>query len=430
MSRGRWPRVSGRSRAFVAVAAVLAIGLGAALVSSLGLVRGASCPGNWVAAWGTSAKAVWAPGAAHGPLDARTMRLIAPVQTDGDSVRVRLSNRYGFDPLAVASVTVGVAEEDEDSTTAAADLVDGQALPVTFGGKQATAIPAYSEIDSDPVPMTTVHGMNLAVSLYLPNPAVMISEHEAALQTSYLSVPGDHTHDGTGNAFISRLTSWPVLTGLAVHTARPTNSVLVMGDSITDGLGTPQDRNQRWPDALLEHLTVPGQPPTTTVINGGISGNELLLDASDRTGDSPGKRLSWELPVGATDVILAIGNNDIAAGRSAPEIVDGLTKFAGGARAKGVRVFLTTITPVTPGMAKYGTPAADQVRQTVNDWVRSHGKDVADGVIDLAQAVTDPDLPDRLAPQFSTDGIHLTPAGSDAMASAVNPPMLTRPTCQ
>ncbi len=221
-----------------------------------------------------------------------------------------------------------------------------------------------------------------------------------------------------------------MLTGLEVHTARPTNSVLVMGDSITDGLGTPEDRDQRWPDALLERLTPPGQSPTTTVINGGISGNELLSDASDRTGDSPGKRLSWELPVGVTDVILQIGNNDIAAGRSAAQIIDGLTGFVGEAKAKGVRVFLTTVTPVTPGMPRYGTPAADQVRQTVNDWVRSQGKDAADGVIDLAQAVTDPDPPDRLAPQFSADGIHLTPAGSEAMASAVNPAVLTRPTCR
>ncbi len=435
---GRWPHVpevSRRSRALILAAAVLATTLGAVLVLSLGVTGTAgsgagSCPGKWVAAWGTSAKAVWVPGADHGPLDGRTMRLIARVQTDGDSVRVRLSNRYGFDPLDVGSVTVGVARADPDSATASADLVDGRSLPVTFAGSQATAIPAYSEIDSDPVPMTVAHGTYLAVSMYLPRPAVMISEHQSALQTSYLSAPGDHTHDGTAGAFTTQLTSWPVLTGLAVHTARPANSVLVMGDSITDGLGTPENRDQRWPDALLMRLTSPGQSPTTTVINGGIAGNELLSDASDRTGDSPGTRLSWELPAGATDVILQIGNNDIAAGRSAAQIIDGLTRFAGEARARGVRVFLTTITPVTPGMARYGTPAADQARQTVNDWVRSQGRDVADGVIDLAQAVADPGLPDRLAPRFNADGIHLTPAGSEAMANAVDPAALTRPTCQ
>jgi lysophospholipase L1-like esterase len=412
-------------------AATLAVALGAVLALSLGLTGpgAASCPGNWVAAWGTSAKAVWVPGTDHGPLEGRTLRLIARVQSDGDSLRVRLSNRYGFDPLDVGSVTVGVAEQDQTSATASADLINGRAVPVTFDDRPATTVPAYNDIVSDPVSLPVAHGMPVAVSLYLPRPAVMISEHQNALQTSYLSVPGDHTSDGAGSAFTTHLTSWPVLTGIDVHAARPTNSVLVLGDSITDGVGTAQDRDERWSDALLVHLASPGRAPTTTVINGGIAGNELLSDAPDRTGDSPARRLSWELPVGASDVILQIGNNDIRQGRSAAEIINGLTYFAGEARARGVRVLLTTITPATPETPEYGTPAANEVRRAVNDWVRSRGNDVADGVIDLAQSVTDPGMPDRLDPKFNADGIHLSSAGSVAMARAVNPSVLTRPSC-
>ena len=166
------------------------------------------------------------------------------------------------------------------------------------------------------------------------------------------------------------------------------------------------------------------------MVNGGISGNELLSDAPDETGDSPLRRLSWELPAGAGDVILEIGNNDIKQGRSAQQIIDGLTRFAGAAKARGVRVFLTTITPTNPGMAGYGTPVAIAARDAVNDWVRSQGSQVADGVIDLAQAVATPDGPDQLEPQFNADGIHLTAAGAVAMADAVNPTVLAGPTCQ
>jgi lysophospholipase L1-like esterase len=423
-----------RFRVVILAVAVLATTLGGALTLGLGLVGAkpgaGDCAGNWVAAWGTSPKAVWVPGADHGPLEGRTMRLLARVQTDGDSVRVRLSNRYGYDSLEIGSVTVGVARQDASSGAPSADLVNGQAAAGTFGDQPATSIPADNDVVSDPVALPVTHGSLVAVSLFLPRmPSVMISEHQNALQTSYLSVPGDHAGDGGGGAFTKQLTSWPVLTGIDVHTTQPTNSVLVLGDSITDGVGTALDRDQRWTDALVAHLTPPSQSPQTTVVNGGISGNELLSDAPDETGDSPLRRLSWELPAGAGDVILEIGNNDIKQGRSAQQIIDGLTRFAGAAKARGVRVFFTTITPTNLGTPGYGTPAAIAVRQAVNDWVRSQGTHVADGVIDLAQAVATPDVPDQLEAQFNADGIHLTAAGSLAMADAVNPTVLTGPSC-
>jgi lysophospholipase L1-like esterase len=425
------PRFDRRLRVSLLAAAVLVTALGAVLLSfGLGATKSSagSCPGSWVTAWGTSAKAVWVPGADHGPLEGRTLRLLGRVQTDGDGVRIRLSNRYGYDALEIGSMTVGVAPQDPAPS---AGLVDGHAAAVTFGDQPATSIPAYSDVVSDPVAFPVTHGTLVAVSLFLPRiPSVMISEHQTALQTSFLSVPGDHTADGGGGAFTKQLTSWPVLTGIDVHTTQPTNSVLVLGDSITDGLGTAQDRDQRWTDALVVHLAPSGQVPQTTVVNGGISGNELLSNAPDETGDSPLRRLSWELPAGAGDVILEIGNNDIKQGRSAQQIIDGLTRFTGAVKARGVRVFLTTITPANPGMAGYGTPAAIATRDVVNDWVRSQGSHVADGVIDLAQAVAAPDDPDQLAPQFNADGIHLTAAGAVALADAVNPTVLARPTCQ
>jgi lysophospholipase L1-like esterase len=267
------------------------------------------------------------------------------VQTDGDGVRIRLSNRYGLRRARGRVVTVGVVRQEPS-----ADLVGGQAGRSDLRRSGRHEHPAYSDVVSDPVALPVTHGAFVAVSLFLPRiPSVMISEHQNALQTSYLSVPGDHSGDGDGAAFTEQLTAWPVLSGIDVHTTRPATSVLVLGDSITDGLGTPQDGDQRWTDALVAHLAPPGQTPATTVVNGGIAGNELLSDAPDSTGDSPQRRLSWEVPSGAGDVILEIGNNDVRQGRSAQEIIDGLTRFAGAAKARGLRVFLTTITPSNPG---------------------------------------------------------------------------------
>jgi lysophospholipase L1-like esterase len=91
-------------------------------------------------------------------------------------------------------------------------------------------------------------------------------------------------------------------------------------------------------------------------------------------------------------------------------------------------VFLTTITPSVTGA--HGTPAAVATRDTVNTWVRAHGREHADGVFDFAAVVADPAQPSRLAPPFdSGDGLHLSAAGYRALAGAVDAAALTGSPC-
>ena len=131
---------------------------------------------------------------------------------------------------------------------------------------------------------------------------------------------------------------------------------------------------------------------------------------------------------GATDVVLHIGTNDIAAGRNGQEIVGGLVRFTGLARAAGKRVFLTTITPSDAG--PHGSARAAAVRDGVNRWVRERGAEYADGVFDFAAAVADPARPGRLLGRYdSGDGLHLSPAGYRALADAVDVTRLTGSPC-
>ena len=119
--------------------------------------------------------------------------------------------------------------------------------------------------------------------------------------------------------------------------------------------------------------------------------------------------------------MLNIGTNDIAAGRSGPEVVDGLVRFATLARAAGKRVFLTTITPSDAG--PHGTAHAAAARDEMNRWVRERGPEHADGVFDFAAAVADPVRPTRLRDRYdSGDGLHLSEAGYRALANAVDSP--------
>ena len=101
----------------------------------------------------------------------------------------------------------------------------------------------------------------------------------------------------------------------------------------------------------------------------------------------------------------------------------GLHQLTLRARAPGVKIFGATITPIgsstVPGAF---TPENEAKRQAVNRWIRSGG--AFDGVIDFDAAVRDPANPARLLPIYDADGIHLTDAGYEAMANAINLSML------
>lgn len=377
-----------------------------------------ACGPRWVTAWHAATQ----PAPADPALTGRTLRMVVQPQVTGSQVRVRLSNAYGSTPMQVGVASAGWSD-------GGAGVVPGTLAQVSFAGRPDAVVAPGADLVSDPVRLVAEAGRPIAVSLFLPVPPDVLTQHGVALETSYVSGPGDAALDAAGAAFGTPVGSWLVLTGLDVLAPRPVNAVVTVGDSITDGVGSPSGADERWPDALSRRLAATGGPATMAVLNAGISANQLLAGDPVSRGDAPLARFDRDVVAsGASDVVLHIGTNDIAAGRSAGEIIAGLVAFADRARAAGTRVVLTTITP--SGTGPHGTPEAIGTREAVNDWVRAHGAQHADGVADFAAAVADPADPTRLAPAFDAgDGLHLSAAGYRALADALDPTRLTGSPC-
>ncbi len=374
-----------------------------------------ACRPSWTTGWHAAAQ----PGPALPGMGGATVRMVVNPQVTGSQVRLRLSNAHGSAPLAVGAVTAARSD-------GAAGLVPGTARPVPFDGQQTVVIPPGDEVESDPVPLVAEAGSLLAVSLFLPAVPPVLTQH-FAMQATYLSGQGDATF-GDAAAFGAQLPSSVILTGVDVLAPRPVNALVAVGDSITDGMGAA--RGESWPDVLGGRLSRAGGATTMAVLGAGISGNRLLADGGPQVGDVPLGRFDRDVTAagGATDVVLHIGTNDLAAGRGAADIVAGLQRFAERARGAGKRVFLTTVTPSDAGA--HGTQAAMAARAELNAWVREHGPAYADGVFDFAATVADPADPGRLAPQFDAgDGVHLSAAGYRALATAVDPAQLTGSPC-
>jgi lysophospholipase L1-like esterase len=170
------------------------------------------------------------------------------------------------------------------------------------------------------------------------------------------------------------------------------------------------------------------------VLNEGIAGNRVL---SEGIGPSALARFDRDVLAqsGVTHVVLLEGINDIGlpgGGQPMPtaaEIIAGHRQILERAHTHGLKVIAGTFLPfegtnlaVVPG---YYSVEKDALRQAVNELIRkSHAYD---GVIDFETAVRDPGHPLQVLARFrGADNLHLTDAGYQAMADAVNLSLLRK----
>ena len=102
---------------------------------------------------------------------------------------------------------------------------------------------------------------------------------------------------------------------------------------------------------------------------------------------------------------------------TAQDLIQGLAQLAARAHTHGIKVIGATLTPYVG--AKYASPAGEQVRQTLNQWIRTSNQ--LDGFVDFDKATQDKSDPTVFAP-FADSGDHLHPkdAGYKAMGDAID----------
>ncbi len=392
---------------------------------------------QWVGTWGTGPAGPPLPAATQTYND-QTLRLIVHSSIGGKQVRIRVSNELGTTPLRIGAAHIALRQ-------GGSSIVAGSDRPLTFSGNPAITIPPGAPVLSDPVDLDVPALSDLAVSLYLPGSVQATTIHGSAFQTNYVSLPGNFT--GAATFPTDRTTtSWPFLTEVDVH-APGASAIVALGDSITDGANTAIDTNHRWPDLLALRLQTSREPPGASaataglvewgtrigVVNRSIGGNRLLRDPGEQPlfGRAALARFDRDViaTAGVRYVVVLIGINDIGhpgtgtiPASEAPtpdQLIAGYRQLIARAHAKGLAIYGATLTPfegtVFPG---YYTPEKEQIRQAVNNWIRSG--DAFDGVIDFDRAVRDPSHPTRMLPAYdSGDHLHPNDLGMQAMANAI-----------
>jgi lysophospholipase L1-like esterase len=374
----------------------------------------AAAPAVWVGTW--SAAPVEAAATTTGTArttTGRSIRNVVHTSIGGVAARLTLSNLLGRHPLEIAHVSLAVRAGRGPAA------VPATLRRVTFQGAEAVTIAAGGQWVSDPVVLEIPHDSDLLVTVHAADRPVTI--HPRARQTSYVA-DGDRTQDVSGDAYTGRTRAWHHLTAVDVLTRDARGAVVVVGDSITDGVTSTADANRRWPDVLADRLARRGASHYG-VLNQGISGNRLLAE-----GRGPSTLARFDRDVlarsGARTVIVAIGINDLLHSPRTPTadtITTGFAELAHRAHERGLRIVGATLLPC--GGHRRCTPAVESVRDQVNAIVRAGG--IFDAVVDFDRALRDPYAPNRLRPRYdSGDHLHPSDAGYARMAKAVDPARL------
>lgn len=101
-------------------------------------------------------------------------------------IRIRLSNVFGTNELAITKVTVSIPATPEVGVSAAQD---GSMRTLSFDGSENIAIPIGALAVSDPINLSIKAGSPLMISIYLEDgqSGFSITGHPGSRTTSYLA---------------------------------------------------------------------------------------------------------------------------------------------------------------------------------------------------------------------------------------------------
>ena len=362
-------------------------------------------PTEWVGSWAAAAEFTGKGDMPKEPLTNRSLREVVRVSIAGDCFKLRLSNEFSKQPVEIKSVFIADALDS-------CDIVKKSARYLSFGGKKAVTIApgecAVSDVCNYPLKALQL----LAVTINYGATPENATSHRGSRTTSYIISGEAKPKNSFANA--EKVDHWYSIASIDVP-RKGQECIAIIGNSITDGRGSTTNKQNRWPDQMATALAAQGKKEYA-MLNLGIGGNCVVRGGLS---EPALKRFDRDILAqnGVTAVVIFEGINDIGGskGRSeqmAQQLIEAFQEMIGKAHARGLKVYLATITPY--GKSFYDDSFfKEAARQTVNQWIRNNKE--ADGFIDFDEAMRDPEHPLQLRENLQEDWLHPNAKGYEVM---------------
>ncbi len=237
----------------------------------------------------------------------------------------------------------------------------GQVYPFTFGGARSNlrVDPRRDFVFSDPLPIEIPcdgRAITFKTFAQFSGPIGQISDFPNAASGS-TRLAGEASHRSTSETDGTLNQASPSNSGagywgphlILAQLSQPTTCVLVLGDSIAQGVGDAADANGR--QGYVTRSLALGVPWTTLARGSTTAQQSVQSEQGSRGFFAAAKHCS------ATDVAILLGRNDIAAvGRTAAQLKADVATLGAPYLTAGMRVWVATLPPTTSSTDAWATP--------------------------------------------------------------------------
>ncbi len=352
----------------------------------------------------------------------------------GDKIRIRFSNLYDPEPLAIERVVVRTYEEGSEKSSKQTDI--------TYQGNGKIIIPAGSSLISDAMDLELCSSENIMITMYFKEKhtfyAACQTWHTGCWKSRFTETDRTDEESFSGNTTIEALPFFDAdvnkcqaalgICELDVLTEKQVISIACMGDSIT--------HMSYYFGPLMEKLyaAFPGQ---VSLSNCGLGGNRLLYDAcyTDNLagngrcfGDAGLHRFERDVfrdpkpeivffMEGVNDCAMGLINNHPDEVPDGQALEEGLKQVIQKTHGHGSKIVISTVLPFGTEIEPFHDQS-DSIRQDFNKRIREL-RSLCDGFIDLDKVVQKPDDASFMIDQYHIgDGTHPNAAGGQVIAEA------------
>jgi hypothetical protein len=170
-----------------------------------------------------------------------TLRQTLHMSVGASKIKIAISNTFGGSDLPISAGSVGLPAGGAAGVSA---IQESPLAAITVGGKSSFTVPRGQVVISDEIAFQVKPQSMLTVSLY---------SQQGQSGSSITGHPGSRTTSwfGSGNKVNSTSFAgtasvhWYFVSAVQAYVPADTHSLTVLGDSITDGRGSDDNKNNR-----------------------------------------------------------------------------------------------------------------------------------------------------------------------------------------